>query len=568
MNRVYNKAFFGILSFLFICTCAQAIENEFKNSLVKIDLVKIGENTYNVDLYTQNKFLEPVKVIKKSDLNYYILLPETKNNTTKTSSNGSEIRNITTDLYPYAGQDVNNGYTIINISTTRPLNFNVNTRSIAAASKITDSAAKTALANAQEVKKEQIQKKNSDSLAPKEVVTKNPATSPKLAPETVNIKPKIKTPKNIEPKAKEVLQVDKIVKEEIENSQQEINETQEVPQEVLVELDENKIIQEEPSKEIIDKQEVDQIKQIAKDGKPDSLAEKFSNIKASLEENLTKNGLSLNNILLMLLAALLTFMVTYKLLSKKSEQARLKSRADLVDKDELQQNTIQVNTQNETQNDGQYFVFDKSIKQTGFCDPATSAIKRNYELSSYEPELKDKYERAKIGSYHPNKKQAQQDENEYDIIQKILKEDSFIDLSADKYNEVNQTLTETPLVKVVAPTSSPIETPQTQQEVQQQTQVKEKEEEIAEPTVLSSVEVAPERGFMCVSYNNNINLLGYIFDDVFPLYNFKLPKLENYDIKFRLSEKNDKQARFIVKVANTKMLVNITKTSMNMEVLL
>ena len=405
-------------------------------------------------------------------------------------------------------------------------------------------------------------------MAPKEVVTKTPTTSPKLAPETVNIKPKIKTPKNIEPKAKEVLQVDKIVKEEIENSQQEINETQEVPQEVLVELDENKIIQEEPSKEIIDKQEVDQIKQIAKDGKPDSLAEKFSNIKASLEENLTKNGLSLNNILLMLLAALLTFMVTYKLLSKKSEQARLKSRADLVDKDELQQNTIQVNTQNETQNDGQYFVFDKSIKQTGFCDPATSAIKRNYELSSYEPELKDKYERAKIGSYHPNKKQAQQDENEYDIIQKILKEDSFIDLSADKYNEVNQTLTETPLVKVVAPTSSPIETPQTQQEVQQQTQVKEKEEEIAEPTVLSSVEVAPERGFMCVSYNNNINLLGYIFDDVFPLYNFKLPKLENYDIKFRLSEKNDKQARFIVKVANTKMLVNITKTSMNMEVLL
>ena len=159
MNRVYNKAFFGILSFLFICTCAQAIENEFKNSLVKIDLVKIGENTYNVDLYTQNKFLEPVKVIKKSDLNYYILLPETKNNTTKTSSNGSEIRNITTDLYPYAGQDVNNGYTKINISTTRPLNFNVNTRSIAAASKITDSAAKTALANTQEVKKEQIQKK-------------------------------------------------------------------------------------------------------------------------------------------------------------------------------------------------------------------------------------------------------------------------------------------------------------------------------------------------------------------------------------------------------------------------
>ena len=65
MNRVYNKTFFGIISFLFICTSALAIENEFKNSLVKIDLVKISESTYNVDLYTQNKFQEPVKIIKK-----------------------------------------------------------------------------------------------------------------------------------------------------------------------------------------------------------------------------------------------------------------------------------------------------------------------------------------------------------------------------------------------------------------------------------------------------------------------------------------------------------------------
>ena len=35
--------------------------------------------------------------------------------------------------------------------------------------------------------------------------------------------------------------------------------------------------------------------------------------------------------------------------------------------------------------------------------------------------------------------------------------------------------------------------------------------------------------------------MGYIFDDVFPLYNFKRAKLENYDIKFRLSEKDDER---------------------------
>ena len=73
---------------------------------------------------------------------------------------------------------------------------------------------------------------------------------------------------------------------------------------------------------------------------------------------------------------------------------------------------------------------------------------------------------------------------------------------------------------------------------------------------------------MCVSYNDNISFMGYIFDDVFALYNFKQPKLENYDIKFRLSEKDDKAADFIVKVDKIKMLIRVTKSSMGLEVVL
>ena len=95
-----------------------------------------------------------------------------------------------------------------------------------------------------------------------------------------------------------------------------------------------------------------------------------------------------------------------------------------------------------------------------------------------------------------------------------------------------------------------------------------KKQKVIEPTVLSSVEIAPERGFMCVSYNDNINLIGYIFDDVFALYNFKCPKLENYDIKYRLTDKDDKGANFIVKVENYKMVVRVTKSFMSLEVLI
>ena len=77
-------------------------------------------------------FFKSFLVTKKSDLNYYILLPETKDISTKTLANSNDIRTISTDSYQYAGMDkLNNGYTKRNINTTKPINFNVNIKSIA-----------------------------------------------------------------------------------------------------------------------------------------------------------------------------------------------------------------------------------------------------------------------------------------------------------------------------------------------------------------------------------------------------------------------------------------------------
>ena len=65
MHRVFSKVFLGILLTTFIQNAGFSIENEFKNSLVKLDIVKVSDSTYSVNLYTQNKYLEPVKIIKK-----------------------------------------------------------------------------------------------------------------------------------------------------------------------------------------------------------------------------------------------------------------------------------------------------------------------------------------------------------------------------------------------------------------------------------------------------------------------------------------------------------------------
>ena len=258
----------------------------------------------------------------------------------------------------------------------------------------------------------------------------------------------------------------------------------------------------------------------------------------------------------MILAGILSFFAMLFILNRKIDNPKLKNKVDLIDSDCYKKEN---NTPQKRENNGQYFVFDNNVKQTGFYKPSTSP-KRNYELSSYDPDLVQNQHKVNIEKYQQKKPLVQNDtNNEYEIIQKILKEDNIIEFTPNEFqNPKSNTLTFEKQVQV--PIKKPIETSKN---------VKNPiKKEIAEPTVLSSIEIAPERGFMCVSYNNNINLVGYIFDDVFALHNFKQPKLANYDIKFRLSERTDKGATFIVKVENTKMLINVTKTSMNLEVVM
>ena len=74
---------------------------------------------------------------------------------------------------------------------------------------------------------------------------------------------------------------------------------------------------------------------------------------------------------------------------------------------------------------------------------------------------------------------------------------------------------------------------------------------------------------MCVSYNNKVSLMGYIFDDVFVLYNFKKSRAQrNYEIQYRLSDKIGKESFYIIKVDTIKMLVKVSKTNITREVIL
>ena len=576
MNRALIKTVITMLLVFIVATAAHALDAEYKNSLTKVELTKINENSYNVNLYTSKKFQEPVKVIKKSDLSYYILLPETKNDTAQNAFNSQDIRSVNTKLYQYAGADVNNGYTKIDINTTKPINFNIsikdNSKISASNNSIAANAPKAAAKINAEPQDTKVQKKNLDfqKIKPQEKPTQTITKKTPLNETKKEIKKaqkpteanKTKTVKNVVQKTesseknitKPVVKVDSI--EEQNNAKKELTQQKTEPQKLNDTEYKTKTIENT-------KQSKQKINSYLKPLKNNLLKinKKLINFKKSLKNKLNEYGLNIKDIILMTFAGIVSFIIMFLILTRKTPQARLKNKADLFDKNEKPKLTPKKEIQNEQQkpNNGQYFVFDKNIKQTGFCDPATSAIKRNYELSSYEPDLRDNYKRAEIEPYGNIQSNIKtRNESEYDIIQKILKEDSFIEIAPDEFKETKVQHNE---IKEKNSVTSPIE----KEEIKPQ-QIKPQEQQ--EPIMLSSVEIAPERGFMCVSFNDNINLMGYIFDDVFALYNFKTPKLENYNIKFRLSEKDDKSASFIVKVDKTKMLIKVTKSYMSLEVVM
>ena len=549
VKRIFNKIFISALVLFSVVNSVISAESEYKNSLMKVELLKQNENSYNINLYTQKKFLEPVKVIKKSDLNYYILLPETKNTASETLIPKTDIRSVSINLYPYMGQEVNNGYTKININTTKPINFNINVRQLSQNNIKKNTLAK----NTQKTPNENKKQANLNTPQKK---NQNFSKSSKRKKPTVKKQKKIEKQKTKKEKPKKQVQNKKINKTDDTKNEPSLKTAPVLIPEPFE--DENNQLQEQEENienieaEIIDNTENDKI--INKQ-KPDSFIDSLKktlyqkypsiyNLKQKIKNKFALLNISLKNFILMISASFLTFIfILFILTRKQNTTIKLKNKKDLFEK--YQEPNISKQTTPKKQNRGEYFVFDKNIKQTRLN---TNPKKRkNYELSCYDPDLRLNYKKDKNVKYD-----LSQDESDYDIIQKILKDDSFLDYETEK----------TP---VVSSTQKPkqIQKPKIEKTKKQAPIKKE-----ARLDILSSVEIAPQRGFICVSYNNDINLLGYIFDDVFPLYNFKRPKLDNYDIKFRLTDKDDKGASFIVKIDNVKMVIRATKNSMNLEVLI
>lgn len=127
--RKFFVILFAFIVLFFNTSALFAADNDYKNNLLKIEVVQIDENNYDIGIYTQKIYNEPVKIVKKSDTTYYFLLPETSHSVTSVPVVGS-VKNVMVKSYPYAGQDLNNGYTKVAIITSKPLNLTTSLKTI------------------------------------------------------------------------------------------------------------------------------------------------------------------------------------------------------------------------------------------------------------------------------------------------------------------------------------------------------------------------------------------------------------------------------------------------------
>lgn len=128
MRKIFT-VLFAIFALLFTTQSLFAAVGDYKNNLLKIEITKLDEDSYDIGLYTQKVYNEPVKIIKKTDTVYYFLLPETSNSITSVTPNDA-VKNVLIKSYPYAGQDMENSYTKVAIITSKPVNLSTSLRTL------------------------------------------------------------------------------------------------------------------------------------------------------------------------------------------------------------------------------------------------------------------------------------------------------------------------------------------------------------------------------------------------------------------------------------------------------
>ncbi len=542
-----KKILLTVLGIVTINLCSFAIESDFKNSLLKVDYVKTGADSYNIRLFTQKPYNEPIKVIKKTNTSYYILLPETFHSIGSVAPTG-DIKSTEVKLFPYAGQDLNNGYTKISIFTSKPLNIRTQL-----------SSSSNALA---------------PSIDPKKLSQLDSAFNSKQA--QIN---EAQRQAQYAAQQKQIQEQKRIAAQKAQQEAQrqaQLKAQQEAQARAQAARE-----QQERQAQIRAQQEAQARAQAQKQAqlKAQQEAQRQAQIRAQQEAQAAK--------------------------ARQEKQAQLKAQQEAQARAQAQKQAQEAHQQTQQKQTTM-----QNTNNLQVLDTAGKSYEQGTNEKKFDTESMNKAPAEIVTQDITNNPEVNQAINEIPEAPNSLENKADIkEIIKDKLKPLfrrlkpyyyilkdNLTLVAALAIAFIGililaaisknkkkgtnanmeaqETTNDIEKPadenifQSNEDLQiepvQETPVQEVEEEYVEPEILSSVEIAANRGFMLIERQGTKALFGYINEDVFLLYQFK-EFISNYEIKFRISEKQDDKIFFIVKVDNLKLLVRVTKSSMKLE---
>ena len=582
-----------LLGIVTLNLCAFAIESDFKNSLLKVDYVKTGNDSYNIRLFTQKPYGEPIKVIKKTNTSYYILLPETFHSVGSVAPFG-DIKSTEIKLFPYAGQDLNNGYTKISIYTSKPLNIktqlNSSTKSVAPSINAKDLAKLDSAFNKNQTSNEQAQRQaqiKAQQEAQRQAQLKaqqaREAAQKAEAQRQAQLKAQQEAQRQAQLKAQQEAQRQaqaraqaqkeaqlKAQQEAQRQAQLKAQQAREAAQKA--EAQRQAQIKAQQAREAPQKAEAQRQAQL----KAQQEAQRQAQLKAQQEaqQNTQETSKTNSNNLQVSQEAAQAYYRKQGQGSSEEKKSQTESDFNKAPQDINTENVVTqdiVNPQDiekipeisEKINQKSYTKIIKN-KLSFFkpyyyviCDNFTLFITLAIALIGIILLIAISKSKKKGTSKTMNCEQPSENEKKSSIenLTKEINETYKTGLEEELSNKAEQ---EAQAFK------DEFKDLMEQNEQQKAPEPVKEDEQYEEPQVISSVEIAPMRGFMIIETQGVKALFGYIHDDVFLLYQFR-EFISNYDIKYRISEKQIDKTFFIVKIDKFKLLIKVTNTSMRLE---
>lgn len=643
------KKIFILLILLFLGFTDVNAGNAYKNELIRVGLTPIGSDDVKITLYMAKPYSEPLRLLKKNDGEFVLILPETYTSAPQKPSISDVIGEVTDadiKLYSFVSDTNQNGYTKIVIKTNGLINLYTEAVTVGGGSLAKAQNRINNLMSDQIKQNSQIsQSQNSQNKITSDKISQTKNTQTQVS-QTQNIQNKTSQPENSEKKTnenklstfanqvkqqikvpeiktakKEDIITDKKIEKKAEVKNSELKKDETKKQEVKLQQKKDEIqqkkedIQQNETQQVLETQEntemkntreeqsASEIKQVTTVVEPVeievnqkepkiSFAQKIKNKISMIKEGLlafAQNAKDiankLGNILIILISVIVAafsikFVISVlKKTNKKQEEIIEPKTEEKKEYSNYFKNIIE--TEYNKKDDSSHKVLNEKREYNGInIEPSKShkeIMNEDQNLTWQEKfralQMNQKsllQDNTKIFSQKENSR-TENTENmnienpikkltqDFRAVRKVLEKHSAAKINNDSI-EQNFTPEKIEKIEVISFEDLPknVQKPKIQVNVTEPI-------ESRPPKILTKLKLGEDKGLYLIDYKSRVSLIGYVKDNVFKLNTYssvKIPKLYA-----RLTEKNENSNTYIVKVDNSKLLIDVDEEKIKLKLM-